>query len=144
MQAALTVEAGVVLQNGEVRRAARIPLRLMDSDFILAIRQQKLGGTTAHASFLSFMITKEAVAGGVVADPETRKAITELESALSTHTIAAATTDFDGKATLSAPPGKYLLFGSVNHQGKTILWNLPVELAPGPNRVILDQNNAAK
>ena len=38
-------------------------------------------------------------------DPQSRKAVADLEAIRNTHTIAMATTDFDGKATLSAPPG---------------------------------------
>ena len=44
------MEAGLVLQNGEVRRPARMPRRLMDTDFIIHIRQNLPGDGAAVAN----------------------------------------------------------------------------------------------
>ena len=65
----------MVLQNGEVRRAARMPLRLMDSDFIIAIRQKLRGSTGPSMTFLSFEVLRDAAKIGMVEDPQSRKAI---------------------------------------------------------------------
>jgi len=40
-------------------------------------------------------------------------------------------------------PGKYHLFGIGVTGDEIIVWNLPVEIAPGINSIELDQNNSA-
>lgn len=52
-------------------------------------------------------------------------------------------TDFDGKATFEGvPSGKYWLLGQTETRAAFTLWNLPIELKSGENKILLDQNNA--
>lgn len=52
--------------------------------------------------------------------------------------------DAKGKAQLPAlPPGTYYLVGSIMYDDRPMVWDLKIDLKPGPNSVILDQRNAA-
>jgi hypothetical protein len=52
-------------------------------------------------------------------------------------------TDFDGKASFDdVPPGKYWIFSQSETRAAFALWNLPIELKSGENKILLDQNNA--
>jgi hypothetical protein len=50
-----------------------------------------------------------------------------------------------GKAMFRIPPERYFLVWALQWDNETrLVWNLPVDVKPGANRVILDLNNVAK
>jgi hypothetical protein len=70
--------------------------------------------------------------------PDCRTAI----AAIIADSATAVKTDADGKATLPpVPPGVYYLFGIGQYEGKPLVWNVKVQVKPGPNSVTLDQRN---
>jgi hypothetical protein len=59
--------------------------------------------------------------------------------------VATETTDMGGKAMFRIPPERYFLVWALQWDNETrLVWNLPVDVKPGANRVILDLNNVAK
>lgn len=57
--------------------------------------------------------------------------------------VAETITDFDGKAAFeNVPSGKYWLASQTETRSAFTLWDLPLELKPGENKLLLDQNNA--
>lgn len=76
---------------------------------------------------------------------ECEKKTSECKTAVASIIADSATavkTDADGKATLPpVPPGVYYLFGIGKYEGKTLMWNLKVQIKGGPNSVTLDQRN---
>jgi len=57
--------------------------------------------------------------------------------------VAVVKTDVGGRLTMPpVPPGHYYLFAFVNVRGRALLWNVPVDLHPGSNALVLDGHNA--
>lgn len=62
--------------------------------------------------------------------------------ALQSHALGVARPDPAGKAQFPGiAPGTYYLFGAVPVNGKSVIWNLKVELRAGSNPVLLDERN---
>ena len=67
-----------------------------------------------------------------------------INEALMKHQKYLARTNSDGRGFFKKlVPGKYHLFGIGETGDEIIVWNLPVEIAPGINSIELDQNNSA-
>jgi hypothetical protein len=63
--------------------------------------------------------------------------------AMTANPIAVVKTDADGRLTMPpVVPGHYYLFAFVNVRGRAFLWNVPVDLHPGSNALVLDAHNA--
>jgi hypothetical protein len=59
------------------------------------------------------------------------------------HIVKTVTTDFTGKATFdTVAPGTYYLMAVASTPQSYAMWNMRLELKPGPFAVSLDQNNA--
>jgi len=57
--------------------------------------------------------------------------------------VAVVKTDAGGRLTMPpVSPGHYYLFAFVNVRGRAFLWNVPVDLRPGGNALVLDEHNA--
>lgn len=61
------------------------------------------------------------------------------------HVVQEISTDFSGKATLKQlPVGKYWLMGFSEIRKNGVLWDVEINLSPGDNSLVLDQNNAGE
>ena len=145
--ARLVVEAGVVTQSGDVKRVARTPFWLLNADFG-AMLVETIGASTSKSvkgNVQIFRLGQQVVAEGLADDtPELRRQVSEAEAFLKKHTVAAATTDFEGKAAFTVRPGRYFLFGAFSIFNDTIVWNMPVTVKAGSTDLILDQSNSAR
>ncbi len=65
-----------------------------------------------------------------------------LKESLAKITVTSETTGFDGKATFTnIPAGNYFLFAFYRPNTRGNLWNVPISVKPGINKIILDNNN---
>ena len=59
------------------------------------------------------------------------------------HIVQQAQTDFNGHAIFKdLKPGDYWILGEIETRAAFTLWNLKVNVKPGENKLLLDQNNA--
>ncbi|HXG69775.1 MAG TPA: hypothetical protein VNJ04_04085 [Gemmatimonadaceae bacterium] len=137
--AELSIEAGVQLRNGDVKRVARTLITLLDADFgdkLLAVHPTGIRNVQLQTAL--YLTTKRLAEMERKPSSEQTRQMGEF---LKTHTIASAMTDFDGKAIISAPPGKYFVFCAFELGAQYVVWSVPVELKSGKQAVILDHNN---
>ena len=137
------IEAGVMMQSGDLKRAARTEFRLLKADFGDFLVKRQTEKTSAETQILWFNVSRMMVSARLTEPGEIMTStVAEGEAFLKKHTVATITTDFDGKATVNVPPGQYFVLGSFKVFKNTVVWNLPLELNAGSNRIILDHNNA--
>lgn len=141
----LSFETGLVFKSGDVKPIARTTFYLIDDDLARILRAaglhapQEYGGgdsdedlINAYARSIKYSIL-----------PAYKDFYPTAKTALQSHVIQQATTDFSGKAEFPAvPSGTYYLMGMSETPRGYAIWNLRVELKPGKNSVTLDQNNA--
>ena len=138
----LAVEAGVWLNNGDIRRAAaRMPLTLLDADFGALLTSGTRQNMKIELMMWRAMRSVPANEATDQWEPEMRVRIESYEAFLKQHTVATATTDFDGKAIINAAPGKYFLFAFYDVLQNTVVWNLPVQLPGRRTTLVLDNGN---
>jgi hypothetical protein len=141
----LSVEAGVLLRNGDLKRVARTPLMLLNEDFGAALlRAYPKGKRSVYLQGQVYLATKKFQEVGGKVGKEQAAAVLQINEFIKAHTVATAITDFDGKATIPAPPGDYFLFGVFEIGDEAAIWNVPVQLQDGNKSVVLDQNNTVK
>jgi len=140
----LSVETGIVFQSGDVLPLARMSLRLSRKSFA-EIVAEVLGKNNNPSSDEMEPIQKFAKgialtqslgeSSGVLQD----ECITSLDK----YSSSSAVTDFQGRAEMSLiSPGIYFLVGHSYVRGTAFVWNVRVEIKPGNNSIVLDQNNA--
>jgi hypothetical protein len=147
----VSIEAGLVLPNGDVRRLARTPLVLLDADLGSQLSQQaqrqhprrRISNDPGVYLRLFLALRDLAATGGSLSVTDVQY-VYEAGAFIKAHTVESVTTDFDGKATFQTRPGDYFLFCSLPSEGKDIVWHLPVHLRSGKNSLVLDQNNLVK
>lgn len=77
-------------------------------------------------------------------DAEAGAVVFLIGEALAEHQKSLTRTNAGGRGFFKKlAPGKYHLFGIGETDDEIIVWNLPVEIAPGINSIELDQNNSA-
>jgi hypothetical protein len=131
--ATLKLEAGIVYNFGGTQAVAREDFLLLDADFRELLWQQgtKLGFGELSALYLYPELHQEDVRN--------------MTTVLKAHTVSAATTDFQGRASFpSVAPGKYWVVGFTRTRGGCAVWNVSILLRPGENSLILDQKNAVE
>ena len=133
----LAVEAGVVMRSGDIRRAARVPLRLLDADFGALLTS----GTRQNMKIELLMWNLRRATGGGSATEEDRQRYEMYETFLAQHTVATATTDFDGRATMTAANGEYFLFAVYEFLQNAVVWHVPVQLSGDRTMLVLDNGN---
>ena len=149
--AEVSIDAGLVLKDGGVRRPARVPIILLDADLGSQLSQQtqrqhphrRISNDAGVYLRLFLALRDLAATGGTVSITDVQY-VYEAGAFIKAHTAKSVTTDSDGKATLQTRPGDYFLFCSLPSEGKHIVWHLPVHLRSGKNSVVLDQNNLVK
>lgn len=156
----LAIEAGLVMQDGSVRRAARAEFSLVEKSVAaLLMDQDPQGlshfstpglpdgdmevntycGLTRSPAFRDMLMQDQPrrVAASMAAQPAIRK-----------YTVMTVQTDFNGKAVFeNARAGRYWVFGcyeiGAGSNASSFNWNVPVVVVAGATRsAILDQNNA--
>jgi len=155
----LTVEAGVVSGNGDVKPVARTDLYLLDKNFETILQETKFNSELPEGLkerfskrnlLRAFAVTVTAVQGNSFNDPTFRsekeasaKSLIKTLNAIKSHTIYETTTDFQGKAQFrNIKPGEYYLL-SFSELNSVSIWNLKTTIKTGQNSIILDQKNAA-
>jgi hypothetical protein len=141
----LSIEAGLVYNNGDVKPVARTKFYLLDEDLAITLKPfDETPGTVGSELDLERTIsTSESI------DEEHRaKAKAKYDqiiAAIAAHTVATVTTDFSGKAKFeSLTPGTKFLYGEFHIGKQRIAWNAQVDLKPGADTALtLDNNNRA-
>ncbi len=147
-QGVLSFETGLVFRSGDVKPIARTTFYLLDNNLSKILIDAGLQTPKGHESGTND-INKDLInsfAGSIVFNllPEYKDFHLAAMTALKPHTIQTVTTGFDGKATFQpTATGTYYLMGVSETPNGYVIWNLKVEIKPGKNSVILDQNNAA-
>jgi hypothetical protein len=76
---------------------------------------------------------------------DARRTVAAVDAFLIQHTVAKATTNFEGTVTFpDVPAGPYHLLGSFTVFDTDTFWCVPTRLQAGANQVVLDNQNAAK
>jgi hypothetical protein len=132
---ALSIEAGLVFESGDVKPVARTQFYLLDEDLRVILKPfgETPGTLGSQLDFLS-----------AFSDSENAKAnYAKLKAAIEPHIVATATTGFDGKAKLAdLSPGTRFVYGETQVGRTRVAWNLRVEIKPGTDTaVILDNSN---
>lgn len=133
--ATLSIEAGLVFDNGDVKPVARTKFYLLDEDLALILSSigVTLGGGTpiTRGSHIQF---ERAFNEGINQ---------KMVAAIAPHILSEVTTDFSGKAKFeSVPPGVRFVYGEYSVERSLVLWNTRVELKPGTKVTLtLDNSN---
>lgn len=131
----LSIEAGLIYNNGDVKPVARTTFLLLDDDLLTILKP--FGETPGTlGSKLDFLKTFSD-------SPKTKADYDQLKAAIQSHVIATATTDFSGRAKFeSLTPGTRFVYGEFHVGSDRVAWNVRVELEAGKNTALtLDNNN---
>ena len=155
--AQLTIEVGVVMKSGDVKRVARTEFLLLDADFGAMLVERVTFSPSAGQSQFSAASNALATLRTMLENPasfaplgdkaheDARRTVAAVDVFLKQHTVAKATTNFEGNAKFpDLPAGPYYLLGSAKIFDTDILWYVPTRLQAGANQVVRDNQNAAK
>jgi len=132
----LSIEAGVVYKMGGMQPVARVTFHLLDDDLENIL--QKAGYTGDKGSDV---VTRYAIASQF--PDQNQPFYGQAKIVIQSHIVQSVTTDFSGKAQFEGvPSGRYYIMGVTETRGGFAFWNLRVDVKPGKNSVVLDQNNA--
>jgi hypothetical protein len=144
----IQLEAGLIYKNGDSKPVARVKVYLIKEDLKNTfLTQEHLDMYNEWATSPGSKINSLddwSLYGAVinweqVVNP-TLNAV--LKESLAKITITSETTGFDGKATFTnIPTGNYFLFAFYRPNTQGSLWNVPISVRPGINKIILDNNN---
>lgn len=126
----LSIDVGMIYTNGDVKPVARTTFYVLDEDMRLIL--QSVPGLID--------VEKGGMVGPLLqllSDLDSEKSRAEYDaivSAIKSHTVAVATTDFGGKAKFSSlTPGVRFLYGEFNAGRNYAVWNMKIELEAGAN-----------
>lgn len=158
---ALALEAGLILRSADVKPVARTDFFLLNRNLEIILEQSDYMAELPKDTkkVLDSMLTTSQKHVGVLTmlvkfsgdderkDVEVltrfRYSIGRAVAATRPFAVRSATTDFQGKARfIDVPPGSYYLFGYSNVGSSGAVWNVKIDIQPGENSVILDNNNA--
>lgn len=145
-----SIQAGIDYKSGSVQPIARAKFYLLRTDLERTLLDAGFshGSDTTFAKHLTslaaFSRLLEIQVGG--RHPiEKDDSFIQYLTALDKRAAGTVTTDFSGNGRFRhVPPGRYYLVGITHTRTGPALWNLEVTLKPGPETVLLDQNNAAE
>jgi hypothetical protein len=144
----IELEAGLTYRSGDSKPVARVKVYLIKEDLKnVFLTQKHLDMYNEFATTPGFKINSldEWTLYGAVINWEqavnpTLNAV--LKESLAKITITSEITGFDGKATFTnIPTGNYFLFAFYRPNTQGNLWNVPISVKPGINKIILDNNN---
>ncbi|MBI4455660.1 MAG: hypothetical protein HY644_07155 [Acidobacteria bacterium] len=150
----LSLEAGIVYKLS-LMPLASIEVRLLDEDLARILQTIEPEGEQSFIWEKKYRKRKEAMAPGVspvqqffldLKHPEKRRGLfySSALAAMAPHIVQAATTDRTGKAQFRpVPVGTYYVMGFAKAREQAVLWNVKIQIKPGHNSMVLDQNTAA-
>jgi hypothetical protein len=147
-EGALAVEAGIVMNAGNVTPIARTEFYLLDDSLENILEKAKippLSGGERFTPLQNFIVLEQAKRelGNEMTD-EGKRIRLQTDNAIKSHIVATMTTDFSGKAVFdNVKAGKYYLMGVGGTGKQAIVWNLAIEIKTGKQSVTLDNKNAA-
>ena len=116
IQHALSVEAALVMNSGDVKPAARQDLYLLDIDIERFFRETQPDADYDRPDVLT-------------------------SRSFNNHVVTTSTTDFAGNATLKAKPGSYWLYAQGHIANNYVIWNVPADLREN-SKIVLDNSSA--
>lgn len=165
-KAIINLQAGLVYQQTGPEMLARATFYLLDDDLVSILqnagigpslevlakqkaeRDSKLGDTSAsppeHKELAAELRAAHPNALYPLFDILWSSNLGKIEVAMQPHIKGTLTTDFNGVAQSGdISPGTYFVYGQVQTHSRwgRAVWNLRVEVKPGQNQIILDQNN---
>jgi hypothetical protein len=138
----LSIEAGLVFKNGDVKPVARVEFHLLDADLESIIRDSGLKLGQYDDTYIDRYASLEFATRqyGVVTTQ-----LKQAQAAIKSHIVASVTTDFSGKGKFpTIKTGKYYLYGVGGTAQQAAIWNLSVEIKAGNQSITLDNKNTAK
>lgn len=144
--AALSIEAALIYQSGDVKPVARTTFYLLDKSAAEVLRDAGLRSPVSLAA-----ITKDAglecliaFAKSSLSAPNHEAFFSAAQKAIQPHIVKTATTDLTGKAAIQGLPAKpvYLLGVARTARGWAV-WDLRIDLKAGANSAAIDQSNTA-
>lgn len=144
----LTIEAALVYRSGDVKPVARANFTLLDESAVKILRdaglstnprERAMGGDTDSNLLFTF-------ASGLTYPelPDYSGFIRTAMSAMPSHVKATGTSDFQGNVTFKdLAPGIYHAMCYYRTPRGFAFWNMQVDVKPGKNTIVFDQNNAA-
>lgn len=137
--ATLTMEAGVIYKMGGNQPVGRTNFALLNESLATLIMNSGYRSKYAQIDVIS--------AWGIdrqYPNASNAAVLASIDTAIREHTVYTVTTDFNGRAQFeNVQPGAYFLVGIAQTRRGHAIWNVSIELKPGMNSVVLDQNNAA-
>jgi hypothetical protein len=141
----LSIEVGLVYNNGDVKPVARTKFYLLDEDLAITLKpfNETPGTVGSELDLIRAISTSESI------DEEHRaKAKAKYDqiiAAIAAHTVATVTTDFSGKARFEKlTQGTRFLYGEFHIGKQRVAWNAKVDLKAGAGTALtLDNNNQA-
>src|ERR1041384_2887815 len=125
----LSIEAGLVYKNGDVKPVARVEFYLLDTDLKTILSEAKITPREGLDSITTFAL---ALSYPNLHQDTIDQALVSIKS----HTVSSITTDFQGKANIpSVKVGTYYLYGFTKAGNSKVLWNLSVSIKSGQNLV---------
>jgi hypothetical protein len=147
--ASLSIEAGLVYTNGDVKPVARTTLYLLDEDLMTVLKPfEWIPGKPLTPGLLNsqldlYFSVFNSPSVDEVHRSKAKAKFHQIKEAISAHTVATVTTDFSGKAKFeSLTPGTGFVYGEFQVGRERVAWNEKVELKAGTEtRLVLDNNN---
>jgi hypothetical protein len=137
----LSIEAGIIFKNGDVKPVARTDFYLLDDDLETIIKnlgvEEKVlkGRDLPTLTQLAFWKQYQNLY---------QDTFSKAMEAIEKHSVSKMTSDFSGKGEF--PPvkiGKYWLVGIGGTANQVIIWNLPIEIKTGKQPIVLDNKNSS-
>jgi hypothetical protein len=131
----LSIEAGLIYSNDDVKPVARTTFYLLDEDLLVILKSIGIGGVGGSPIVLgSALDFKRAF---------DKSAYGKIKAAIEPHIVATIITGFDGKAKFEAlEPGTRFVYGEFRSGQSLVVWNARVVLRAGVNETLtLDNSN---
>lgn len=145
-KSSLSIEAALIYRSGDVKPVARVEFIVLDESLATILSNSGIAQPQDISIITRDKSTQLVITFGKAAlgAPGHERFLTQAISAIKPHIVGAETTGFDGKAEIKALPSKPCYVVAAARAGRGwLIWNLKVQLKPGANKLLLDQNNAA-
>jgi hypothetical protein len=137
----IAIQAGLVYTMGGAQPVARVQFYLLDEDLEEILRRVEVRPRIDAGDNISFV---DRYSLATVYPMREQVYLEACAKEIQPHIRQSITTDFNGNGRFNAVPvGTYYLMGITKTRKGYAVWNLAVEVKPGENQIILDQNNAA-
>lgn len=131
----LKFEAGLIYKVGGNQPVSRTTFHLLDKS-----AEQILSETGASKEMKDFSYLANYALGLILRESDLH---IKGSSAIKSHIVHTSTTDFDGKGVFeNVESGNYWLYCIAGTRKGRVIWNLPIKIKDGENKVLLDQHNA--